>query len=185
MDESAGFLSSPPIMALKGDAHITISKVIRHNYRINLPDNVNESRTKYNYDFVYENEKLIKVDNQIAAQKVQAKKLELFSLVENDWNQQQESYSPSKRTSFKKYCETHNGFLDIVLPGARQSWFEAQGICKFTDNYIEDAITGQRKMGELIVESINWEKLENLVLEIQKLIQISESNVVNKKRLFY
>ena len=84
IDESKGFLSSPPIEAIKGSAHQHIAKLIRHNCRIKDPENVETERTKHNLYYVYENEKLKQYDNVTVAQKVQAKKLELFSLVEKD-----------------------------------------------------------------------------------------------------
>jgi hypothetical protein len=32
-------------------------------------------------------------------------------------------------------------------------------ICKFTNEFVDDKFTSTRKMGKLIVESINYEKL--------------------------
>lgn len=102
------------------------------------------------------------------------------------WDDQQANYSLSKRTSFDSFCQKHVIYLEGVLPNTRQEWFEVMGICNFTDEFVDDAKTGTRKMGKLILESVNWEKLEAWAkAEINFMKQWMKTNLGDDKGFIY
>ncbi|MBW3059397.1 hypothetical protein D6D54_08555 [Spiroplasma poulsonii] len=157
MEKEYKFKSSPPIGKYQKYINGAVDKLIRHNFRIKIPENVNPEFTKYN--FYYVNGIKEKISNGKGFEIVKQKRHEKMKLLENNWNKQQTKYSEAQKTSFKNHCEKKNIYIDILLPGTRQEWFEKMRICQFTDIQVWDKFTGTRKMGKLILESINWNKL--------------------------
>ncbi|QJU61057.1 hypothetical protein [Spiroplasma citri] len=52
MEKEDKFKSSPPIATFKKYKSGTVDKLIRHNFRIKVPENVNPEFTKYNFYYV-------------------------------------------------------------------------------------------------------------------------------------
>ncbi|WP_308149661.1 plasmid recombination protein [Spiroplasma sp. AdecLV25b] len=151
------FYSSPPVLPFKEKNNHTFNTLLVHNFRINVPEDVNTEFTKYNFYFI--NGQKETITNNLGFEKAKKYKTQLMTELEKNWNEQQQGYSPSKRSSFENFCKKHNTYVDVVLPGTRQEWFEQMGICQFTDEYVWDKFTETRKMGKLIPETINKEKL--------------------------
>ncbi len=49
MEKEYKFRSSPPIATFKKYSSKSVNKLIRHNFRIGIPENVNPEFTKYNF----------------------------------------------------------------------------------------------------------------------------------------
>ncbi len=113
-----------------------VDKLIRHNFRIKIPENVNPEFTKYN--FYYVNGIKEKITNNKAFEITKKKRNEIMKLLENDWNKQQLKYSKKQKTSFENHCNKYTNYLDTLLPSTRQEWFEKMGICQFTDIQVWD-----------------------------------------------
>ncbi|WP_338955149.1 plasmid recombination protein [Spiroplasma endosymbiont of Polydrusus cervinus] len=176
MEKEYKFKSSPPIGKYQKYINGAVDKLIRHNFRIKIPENVNPEFTKYNFYYVNGIKEI--TNNGKGFEIVKQKRFEKMKLLEDNWNKQQTKYSEAQKTSFKNNCEKKNIYIDIILPGTRQEWFEKMGICQFTDIQVWDKFTGTRKMGKLILESINWNKLNEWVnIEINFMKQWMKNNL--------
>lgn len=62
----------------------------------------------------------------------------------------------------------------------------SNGICKFTNDFVDDAKTGTRKMGKLIIDSVDWKKLKAWAkAEINFMKQWLKNNLGDDKRFVY
>lgn len=176
MEKEYKFKSSPPIATFKKYKSGTVDKLIRHNFRIKVPENVNPEFTKYN--FYYVGDKKEKIQNDRGFELANNKRFELLKNIEEDWNKQQQKYSEAQKSTFKEFCNKHNIYIEVVLPATRQEWFEKMGICQFTDIQVWDKKTDTRKMGQLIPESINYYKLNEWAnIEINFMKQWMKNNL--------
>ncbi len=176
MEKEYKFRSSPPIATFKKYSSKSVNKLIRHNFRIGIPENVNSEFTKYN--FYYIGDKKARISNEKGFELTNNKRIELLKKIEEDWNKQQQKYSEAQKSTFKDFCNKHNTYIEVVLPATRQEWFEKMGLCQFTDIQVWDKITDTRKMGQLIPESTNWDKLNEWVnIEINFMKQWMKNNL--------
>lgn len=181
--EGAGLLTFREKITKRTLVH-AINQSIYHNFRQSIPENVNHEQTKNNFYFV--NGYQGKVNKDSGYQAAKEYRQILMAEVKKSWDDQQANYSPSKRTSFDSFCQKHVIYLEGVLPNTRQEWFEEMGICKFTDEFVDDAKTGTRKMGQLIIESVNWEKLTAWAkAEINFMRQWMKTNLGDDKGFIY
>lgn len=181
--EGAGLLSFRD-KATKRTLTEAINKSIYHNFRQSIPENVDPQLTHLNLYFVSGQKQ--ELDKDDGYQKAKEYRQSLMDLVHKSWDDQQANYSPSKRTSFDSFCQKHVIYLEGVLPNTRQEWFEAMGVCQFTNEFVDDAKTGTRKMGKLILESVDWKKLEAWAkTEINFMKQWLKNNLGDDKGFLY
>lgn len=125
MEKEYKFKSSPLIATFKKYSSKSVNTLIRHNFRIGIPENVNSEFTKYNCYYI--GDKKQKIINDKGFELINNKRFELLKNIEENWNKQQQKYSKTQKSTFKEFCDKHNTYIEIVFPATRQKWFEKNG----------------------------------------------------------
>ncbi len=148
MEKEYKFKSSPLIATFKKNKSGTVDKLIRHNFIIKVPENVNHEFTKYN--FYYFGDKKEKNINDKGFELANNKRFELLKNIEEDRNKQQPKYSEAQKSTLKYFCNKHNTYIEFFYHQQCNNDLKKMGICQFTDIQVWDKKPDTRKMGQLI-----------------------------------